>query len=266
VSAPPSDAAAPPAILALGSSGNWCTVALGLGRRLECRDEHAPNGHAERLLPLARELLDRAGIGWSDLGLIAFDAGPGSFTGLRIGCGLAQGLALGIGCPVVPVGSLAALAWPHRARPVFAATDARMGEIYSASFDRLSQVGSGARPECVDDPAAAAPEAVLGRLRDFALRSQHGVPGASAPGDAWVAAGDAFSRHPELARRARELGGEVVSDAFPGASALVALAATAWARGEARAADEAAPVYVRDKVALDVDEQAVQRLARGREP
>lgn len=240
-------------------------MALIHGGQSTCRDEHAPNAHSQRLLPMARELLDRAGLAWPGLGLIAFDAGPGSFTGLRIGCGLAQGLALGIGCPVLPVGSLAALAWPYRARPVFAAIDARMGEVYLASFDAVAADAAGLRPARHEGPALAGPGHVAHRLEAFARRCRvDGLADAPAQG-AWVAAGDAFARHPELADVARGLGAEVAADAYPGAAAVAELAAIGWRLGEAVAGDEAMPVYIRDKVALDVDEQAARRRARAGE-
>lgn len=212
---------------------------------------------------MARELLERAGLSWSAIGLLAFDAGPGSFTGLRIGCGLAQGLALGVGCPVVAVGSLAALAWPYRARPVVAAIDARMGEIYSASFEALPHAAESSAPTCVGGPRVAAPAEIAGRIIAFGERWRTEDSTSAARSAPWVAAGDAFARYPELARLARDLGAEVIVDAYPGASALAALAALAWGRGEVETADAVAPVYVRDKVALDVDEQAMQRSARG---
>jgi tRNA threonylcarbamoyladenosine biosynthesis protein TsaB len=217
-------------------------------------DEHAGNAHSQRLLPMAAELLAAAAIGFRDVDLVAFDAGPGGFTGLRIGCGLAQGIALGAGCPVVPVGSLAALAWPHADRPVFAAIDARMGQCYHAAVSaQPASFATDGWEAQGSAPALADPEAVAACLGRFAAA----VP----TGAAWVAVGDAFLRYPALAAQARAAGAHVVADAHPRADALVALAALAWAQGRVLVADEAAPRYVRDKVALDVDEQAASRLA-----
>lgn len=254
-----------PTILAVGTSGPWCTVALQHGGMLRLRDEHAGNAHSQRLLPMAAELLAEAAIGFRDLDLVAFDAGPGSFTGLRIGCGVAQGVALGAGCPVVPVGSLAALAWPFAGRPVFAAIDARMGQCYHAALPAPGhpamaerRAASGGLAGWLAEPALADPAVLGAQLERFAA-----LIGA-APG--WVAVGDAFLRYPALAGRARALGAEVVDDAHPRADALVALAALARDAGQAVMADEAAPRYVRDKVALDVDEQAASRLAAAAGP
>jgi tRNA threonylcarbamoyladenosine biosynthesis protein TsaB len=247
-----------PTILAVGTSGPWCSVALQHAGAIHLRDEKVGNGHSQRLLPMAADLLAQSGLACRDVELVAFDAGPGGFTGLRIGCGVAQGIALGAGCPVVPVGSLAALAWPHGGVPVFAAIDARMGQCY---FARVISGPSSGPADAFDDPGArpalADPGSVALELDAFAARVT-GARGGSAA--AWVAVGDAFRRYPALAARAGELGARVIDDAHARADALVALAIIAWQRGAVLPADEAAPIYVRDKVALDVDEQAAQRL------
>ncbi len=251
---PPADDAP---ILALGSSGPWCTVGLRWRAhasapgdvRLACASERAGNAHSQRLLAMARELLAQAGLALSAVGLIAFDAGPGSFTGLRIGCGLAQGLALGLACSVVGVSSLRALAWPHRERPVFSATDARMGEVYVGDWPSPAGDHTG-------DLAVITPEACAARLDRFASTCAAGGQ------TAWVATGDAFARYPLLRERARAGGAMVFEDTFPRGDALAELAAIARAQGLAIPADQAAPLYLRDKVALDVDEQRALRAAR----
>lgn len=246
-----------PVVLALGTSGGWCSVGLRWSqprddaagaRRAACVSEFVGSGHAERAMPMARELLAQAGLGLRDVGLVAFDAGPGSFTGLRVGCGLAQGLALGLSCPVVPVSSLLALAWPWRQWPTLAATDARMGEVYQGGWPQ-------ADPDRGEPPAALAvmtPEALDRGIQDFAAR----IAGP------WVAVGDAFTRHPALAEQAGAAGARLIADAFPGADALAEIAERVWLGGGAIAPDAAAPLYVRDKVALDITEQAAARQRR----
>lgn len=242
-------------VLALGSSTLWCGAALCLREhdreRFPAAHELAGNDHSRRILPMARALLDAEGLAWGDLHAIAFDAGPGSFTGLRIGCGVAQGLAFALGLPVVAVSSLEALAWQSGARRALAALDARMGEVYFAEFEldgglpaRVGPVGA--------LPAELARQALEARLAD------RGVAAAT------VALGDAFERYPQLASAMAARGAAVDPRAFPRADAIAAIAARRFDAGEALPAERAAPLYVRDKVALDVDEQRRVREARVR--
>jgi tRNA threonylcarbamoyladenosine biosynthesis protein TsaB len=282
------DAPVAPPVLALATSGPWCSVGLrwhdrGAGSaaalRTACASEPAGQTHSQRLLPMAHALLAQAGLTLADVGLIGFDAGPGSFTGLRIGCGLAQGLALGIGCPVVAVSGLQALAWVHRGCAVISATDARMGEVYFASWSASSAlvvdapdegglaVGPPARLEAVMAAFAAAQSPPGDRRPADGIRSAAGS--SAAPEDSataarvrWVAAGDAFLRYPALAEQALALGASVFPADFPRGDVIAELAHRAWSRGLAVPADQVAPFYVRDKVALDVDEQRALRAAR----
>lgn len=290
-----------PPILALATSGSWCSVALAwrdphapepapglagpqsagqaapLAGSLQtaCASELAGQAHSQRVLPMARELLEQAGLQMADIGLIAFDAGPGSFTGLRIGCGLAQGLALGLGCPVVPISSLRALAWPHRLVRVLSATDARMSEVYFAQW-APARAGDAAAARLADAALAVGPPAHLSALIQEVARAHEadrlaGMSFANDPSVAtgvsgtpghWVAAGDAFLRYPELAEQARAHGAQVLADVFPRADTIAECAALAWADGRLQRPDEAVPIYVRNKVALDVDEQRALRQAR----
>src|SRR5208282_3173837 len=123
-------------ILALDASTDVCAVALGDGVSWTGRAESAGQRHSELLLPMVRELLSEARLELADLHGIAFGAGPGSFTGLRIACGVAQGLALGANLPVIGVATLEAMAESARSRRgcarVIAALDARMHEVYFA--------------------------------------------------------------------------------------------------------------------------------------
>jgi tRNA threonylcarbamoyladenosine biosynthesis protein TsaB len=90
-------------ILCLDSSTEWCSVAVGDGRRWHGRDERAGQSHSERLLPMVRATLAEVGLALPQLDGLAFGAGPGSFTGIRIGCGVVQGLAFGADLPVIAV-------------------------------------------------------------------------------------------------------------------------------------------------------------------
>lgn len=197
-----------------------------------------PNGGSERLLPWAGELLVEAGMRLNQLDGVAFGAGPGGFTGLRLACGVAQGLAFGLDVPVAPVGTLAALALTAGEGKVLACLDARMHEIYLAAYvvtgDRAEEVMA---PKVGSGEAAPLPE-----------------------GDGWRGAGDGFAAYGEVLRQRMgdRLAG-VDAGVFPTAAAVARLAAPVLAAGGGVSAAQAAPLYVRDKVALTTAE----RLARG---
>ena len=135
-------------------------VLLDDDRVLEARDDPAApsrGDHAARLLVLVEDLLARAGVGWDAVGRIAVGAGPGGFTGLRIGIATARALAQATGLPLVPVSSLAALAAGagDPDGPVAAVLDARRGEVFAAVY-------AGGRE--LSPPAALAPPALAERL------------------------------------------------------------------------------------------------------
>lgn len=121
-------------ILALDAVTEACSAALSIDGAIHQRYAVAPREHTRLILPMVDELLSEANISLSDLDLIAFDRGPGSFTGIRITMSVVQGLAFAADRPVLPVSSLAALARSayrvHGARSVLSLIDARMGELY----------------------------------------------------------------------------------------------------------------------------------------
>jgi tRNA threonylcarbamoyladenosine biosynthesis protein TsaB len=246
------DASAGP-LLAVATSTEWCSVALlregEAGDVCDCISERAGNEHSKRVLAMASELLEEAGLALPEVAGIAFDAGPGSFTGLRIGCGVAQGLGFALQVPVHAVGALEALALQAGAPFVLAAVDARMQEVYVSALELRGQEPSHASPLRVLPLGQAALELEL------ALQA-HGA------GRRAVAIGDAFDRHPSLALRFAALGVTSVPGAFPRADAVARIAAARRRAGARPAARDAAPIYVRDKVALDVDEQRLAREAR----
>ena len=123
-------------ILAIDTSTEYLSLALWLDGRVFSRDINAGQTHSQQILPTLRELLDEAQVELNALDGIAFGAGPGSFTGLRIACGVAQGLAFGTGLPVIAVSTLQALAQQSGAEKVIACLDARMGEIYHAAYEK----------------------------------------------------------------------------------------------------------------------------------
>lgn len=219
-------------VLAFDTSTEWCSVAVGDGAQWHAQDEHAGQAHSERLLPMVRSVLAEAGWALADLDGIAFGAGPGSFTGIRIGCGVAQGLAYGADLPVVPVPTLAAIAAASGWRRVLVALDARMREVYVAAYELRHDVLSE-----VVAPAVMAPAAV------------------TIPGDGgWAGAGGGYAAYPELAPR---LGLAVVDPAIrPTATAIGQLALPHLLGGRGTAAGDALPMYVRHRVALTAAERA----------
>lgn len=222
-------------VLAIESSTEWLSVAAGDESSLRERREHAGQTHSERVLALVESLLDECGWLLEDLDGIAFGAGPGSFTGVRIACGVAQGLALGVSKPVVPVPTLEALAQEaarvHGATRVFACLDARMREVYVAAYERAAD----AWREVVA-PSVAKPADV------------------TAPDGQWFGAGAGFKAYKELATR---LGIRSVDDELiPSARAVAELALPRLAAGAALDPADALPLYVRHRVALTTAERA----------
>jgi tRNA threonylcarbamoyladenosine biosynthesis protein TsaB len=216
-------------LLALDTATEACSVAVVIDGEYH---EHFELGrrHSEGILVMVEAVLADAGLGLTQLDAIAFGRGPGLFTGLRIGAGVTQGLAFAAGLPVVPVSSLAALAQSTGDACVLAAIDARMNQVYWGAFVRgadglVELVGN----EAVSDPA------------------QVPVPS----GLQWVGAGSGWDRHHE-ALRAR-LDNHVQDwrpEVWPRARNVAALGAAALAAGGAVSPEQAAPVYIRDDVAV----------------
>ena len=221
-------------VLAIESSSDQLSLALAHAGKLYAYDEIVGNRHAELVLPHIERLLGQAGLSTRSLTALVYGAGPGAFTGLRIACGVAQGLALARNLPVLGIGTLEALAEDAGADRVIACIDARMGEVYHASYRR-----TGASWEALNAPELVSPEAL------------------PVPEDGgWVGCGSGFRAHGEaLARRCGAHLARVVPDALPRASAMLRLALPRLATGEGRDPAEAVPLYVRDRVALKIHER-----------
>jgi tRNA threonylcarbamoyladenosine biosynthesis protein TsaB len=226
--------------LVIDTSTEWCSAALWRDGRIQARRVLAEQRHSSLLLPMVDELLRESDITLRQLDGIAYGAGPGSFTGLRIACAVTQGLALGADLPVVGVSTLESIAQQTGADSVLTVLDARMAEVYWAACRR-----DGAGWHTVSAPQLALPESVL-------------VPDS---GD-WVGAGNGFAAlgavlRPRLASRLVRIDDTLMPDA----AAMAPLAAAAFARGEGMDAALAAPIYLRDKVALTVDERRQKKSA-----
>ena len=189
-------------------------------------EERAGNRHSELVLPMLERLLAGAGIASAQLDAVAFGAGPGAFTGLRIACGAAQGLAFAHGLPVLGVSTLEAMAEEAGGTRVVACLDARMSEVYFSAYERRD-AGPGGRWREVIPVMCIAPAAAP-RL----------------PGEGWIGCGSGFAVYGSLGLD------NVIPDIHPSATAVARLAAAGFAAGEGVDAALAAPVYVRDKIAF----------------
>jgi tRNA threonylcarbamoyladenosine biosynthesis protein TsaB len=223
-------------ILALDTSTQWLSAALYDGRNVVETRECAGNASSTRILPVIGELLARGATSLAQLDGIAYGAGPGSFTGLRIACGIAQGLAFGADLPVFGVSTLEALAQAAcRTRGwlnVLACLDARMHEVYVAAYERK------------DNGLAVVREASVCKPDEI---DAHGL-------DGFYGTGDGFFAYPALAQRL----GLVDCDPLliPDAHST---AQCAWPRviaGAGLPAEQAQPLYVRHRVALTSAERA----------
>ncbi len=230
-------------IIAIDTATEICSVALAIGGNVfECVEAVGQRA-SERVLPMLHELLSAHGINLPDCDAVAFGAGPGAFTGLRIACGVAQGLAYGARKPVIAISNLAAVArqasmGASEPRRVLTVIDARMQELYWAVYD----VDAGTITEAV--APSLAPVAALAELVE---RNRPDL-----------VAGNALRIFPDAALRL----GAIAQDAGATASAglIAELALFGWAAGRVTVAADATPVYVRDHVALTIDERRARAV------
>lgn len=231
-------------LLAFETSTEACSVALHVDGQVSERFEIAPRRHAELALPWAQALLDQAGLAKSQLDAIAVGRGPGAFTGVRLAIALGQGLALALDRPLLAVSTLRALALraPAGAGNIVAAIDARMGEVYAACFGR-----DGALPVPLDVEVVASPGAVQ-------LADARG---------GWHAVGTGFgAADGALVARFGDRLTAVQATALPHAADVAALAVAAYAGGDRTAPELVEPAYLRNNVALTLEEQQAARAAR----
>jgi tRNA threonylcarbamoyladenosine biosynthesis protein TsaB len=225
-------------ILALETATDPGSIALWLDGRVVARDCPREQSNSAALLPLAGATLKMEGLGFPDLDGIAFGMGPGSFTGLRVSCGVAQGLALARDLPLIGVGTLEAMALAAWGEKVIVVLDARMGEVYYGLF--VNEVLHGEIGVCP-------PERIPIPLFESSNTS------------GWLACGNGLSAYPVLRERLAGVVTQWKPDILPHAEFVARLAAPRLERGERLDPADAAPLYVRDKVAKTVAE----RLAEG---
>eukprot|EP01114_Cavostelium_apophysatum_P006185 TRINITY_DN17431_c0_g1_i1.p1 TRINITY_DN17431_c0_g1~~TRINITY_DN17431_c0_g1_i1.p1 ORF type:complete len:235 (+),score=31.68 TRINITY_DN17431_c0_g1_i1:2-706(+) len=232
-----------PKILAIETSSELASCALLAGDHVIARSTSGVRTHSQSILPMVQELLGEAGIALADCDAVAFGAGPGSFTGVRTACGVAQGLAFGAGLPVLPMVTLEAMAERCRARTgateVLAVLDARMGEVYWAQYRYDGRAWTG-----VAAPALCAPQDL-----------------APLPAANLAACGNGFSAYPEAFADKAFAAGALV-DILPEAREMAVLAADKLA--QAVPAAQAQPLYLRNKVAYtSAERQAINAAKAG---
>jgi tRNA threonylcarbamoyladenosine biosynthesis protein TsaB len=222
-------------LLAFDTSTEALSIAVASGARTW---RHVGKGGAlasSTLIPAIQALLAQARLALRELDAIAFGHGPGSFTGLRTACSVAQGLAFGAGVPVLGIDTLMAVADEAREQAgctqVLAVLDARMDEVYAGAYEFQDGVWTQRGGFSLDKPQALS------------------LP----PG--WTLAGNAFDVYGE-----RLPAGPRIA-CLPDAQALLRLAPALLARGDAVPADQALPLYIRDKVAQTTDERAALKAA-----
>lgn len=221
-------------ILAIDTATEACSVALWNNGTTFAHFEECPREHTQRILPLVKTILTEGNTSLTDLDALAYGRGPGSFTGVRIGIGIAQGLALGADLPMIGVSTLATMAqgaWRMTgATRVLAAIDARMGEVYWAEYARDENgVWHGEETEAV-----LKPEAVTGRLKQLSGE--------------WATVGTGWPAWPEMAK---DTGLTLVDGniLLPAAEDMLPIACQLLAAGKTVAVEHAEPIYLRNTVA-----------------
>ena len=226
-------------LLALDTSTEYLSLALLKGAETFTFDINAGQTHSQIILPQIQALLNSADLQLKDLHGIAFGAGPGSFTGVRIAAGLAQGLGFGSNLPVVSTCTLLALAEAAHEKntehaKVIACLDARMGEVYHAAYAFIDNEW-----KTVIEPGLYKPEALP-----------------VLAGNGWVGAGSGWQTYPEQLSAVYDGQLQATQPALlPTASAILKLALPIFKSGNAKPASEAMPIYIRNRVALKTAER-----------
>ncbi len=221
-------------ILALDTATENCSVALIVNGKLYARSEIAPRDHTKKVLPMVDDVLKEANITLKELDALAFGRGPGSFTGVRIGIGIAQGLAFGADLPMIGISTLQAMAEAsyrlNGKKYVATAIDARMSEVYWGRYVRQENgEWQTYEPECVVPPKALTQNAE----RDSNIWSKAGT--------GWGAYAEALESLPFETETSDVL--------YPDAQDIAILAQCEFVKGNTVVVEDSSPVYLRDNVA-----------------
>lgn len=220
-------------ILAIDTATESCSVAVWNEGVVASRFEISPREHTQKILPMVKSALEEANLTLQSLDALAFGRGPGSFTGVRIGVGIAQGIALGAELPMIGISSLATMAEgvfrTTGIKQVLVAIDARMGEIYCAQYQRNDE------------------GIWLGEETEAVMKPEHFVEALQSTTGTWAMAGTGWQAYTELKET---LPFTVVETdiTLPAAQDMLPLAVIAWHEGKATRVEEAEPVYLRNEV------------------
>lgn len=219
-------------ILAIDTATEACSVALWRDGEIFTQYAVSPREHTRKILPMVEQCLMDADLDLRDIDVLAFGRGPGSFTGVRIAVGIAQGLAFGADLPMIGISSLLTMAQgayrQSGAEKVLVAIDARMGEIYSACYElKPNGYWQGEETEAVMKP-----EQFLAKINNLSGQ--------------WAIAGTGWSAYPIL--RMTNLNLLESGICLPDAQDMLLLALQAWQKGKTVQVEEAQPVYLRNGV------------------
>lgn len=226
--------------LAIDASTEACSVALKMKDKIHSIYELCPQSHSLRLLPMIDQILNEAELKLSQLDGLIFGQGPGSFTGVRIGVGVAQGLAFAANLPVVGVSTLQAMAQQafnqHQQTQVISAIDARMSEVYNGFYQLDDEnIMQAQCHEAVTVPANL--------FKHFSMQ----LPDVFIKSATFYTVGSAWDAYPKTLSSLRTTN-ETPDIIFPHAQAMLMIGETLFAKGEGVSAENAQPVYVRDTV------------------
>jgi len=232
-----------PIILAIETATEACSAALAMGDKITTRFEIAPRAHTKLILTMMDDVLAQAGVKLAQVEAVAFSRGPGAFTGVRIATGVAQGVALSIDKPLLPISTLAAIAQQMHeeqgAEHCLAAIDARMEEVYWGAYSIESGLMILQGEEAVNKPEV---------LQTAAL--------SSADTSAWVAAGSGWDAYESALAVDNISNLKKVDNILPSAQYIARLAVKAYQEGKMVEAEQAQPIYLRDKVAQTIAERS----------
>lgn len=218
-----------PTILAIDTSTEACSVALLFKNEITHDFTLSQRDHTQQILPMVDHVLANSACSLSQVDAIAFGQGPGSFTGVRIGIGVAQGLALGVSKPMIGVSTLMTLAQgayrTQQATKVISAIDARMGEVYLGQYCYQDSEWQPVIAECVVAPSDAFKKVMIDN-------------------GAYSFAGTGWQTYPDLLPNIKSSG-----IFLPHAQDLVAIASQKWLKGDVTAVEHVEPTYLRNEVA-----------------